>query len=384
MDSITMETLLLRHLSTKMAQDIMRTLIRVTFGTEASQLSALYFLAFSNGTHGLLSQFSSSLNGARELRIKGGAQQIALELSVKIGKECIILNTPVTEIEQSENGVRVSTRFGKIYRSKYIIVALPPTEVHRILFNPSLSLKHRQLLQRYPVGHLTKFIITYPKAFWREKGFSGEVLSYGGGKVERGCDAGPISATYDATTHHGHPAIVGYMASKSGVQWNSKDTSCRKQSVLETLSYFWGDWVHDPIDYVEKNWGEEAYVGGCPTHGMSPGMMVWFHQIRTPFGRIYWAGTETATRWCGYMDGAVQAGERAALEVLYKFQPQTLTAADLDVIDLQVRRSSFIHPPPDPHIFRWTLCLPLFLIAMGWAAYTLRRHFWVIGVGRIA
>lgn len=68
--------------------------------------------------------------------------------------------------------------------------------------------------------------ILYPQAFWREKGFSGEVLSYGGGKVERGCDAGPISATYDATTYRGHPAIVGFMASKSGVQWNSKDVSC--------------------------------------------------------------------------------------------------------------------------------------------------------------
>lgn len=51
------------------------------------------------------------------------------------------------------------------------------------------------------------------------------MLSYGGGKVEHGCDAGPISATYDATTHQGHPAIVGYMASESGVQWNSKDVS---------------------------------------------------------------------------------------------------------------------------------------------------------------
>jgi len=50
-------------------------------------------------------------------------------------------------------------------------------------------------------------------------------MSYGGGKIEHGCDAGPISATYDATTHHGHPAIVGYMASKCGVQWSSKDVS---------------------------------------------------------------------------------------------------------------------------------------------------------------
>jgi monoamine oxidase len=35
-------------------------------------------------------------------------------------------------------------------------------------------------------------------------------------------------------------------------------------------------------------------------------------------GPIHWAGTETATEWNGYMDGAVQSGERAASEVLAK------------------------------------------------------------------
>lgn len=37
--------------------------------------------------------------------------------------------------------------------------------------------------------------------------------------------------------------------------------------------------------------------------------------LRQPFGRLYFAGTETATEWSGYMEGAVQAGERAAREV---------------------------------------------------------------------
>lgn len=32
--------------------------------------------------------------------------------------------------------------------------------------------------------------------------------------------------------------------------------------------------------------------------------------------RIHWAGTETATYWNGYIDGAVSSGERAAAEVL--------------------------------------------------------------------
>lgn len=38
--------------------------------------------------------------------------------------------------------------------------------------------------------------------------------------------------------------------------------------------------------------------------------------LREPVGRLYFAGTETASEWSGYMEGAVQAGERAAREVL--------------------------------------------------------------------
>jgi monoamine oxidase len=30
---------------------------------------------------------------------------------------------------------------------------------------------------------------------------------------------------------------------------------------------------------------------------------------------VHWAGSETATRWAGFMDGAIRSGERAADEV---------------------------------------------------------------------
>jgi monoamine oxidase len=38
--------------------------------------------------------------------------------------------------------------------------------------------------------------------------------------------------------------------------------------------------------------------------------------LTEPVGRIHWAGAETASRWSGYMEGAVESGERAAREVL--------------------------------------------------------------------
>lgn len=47
--------------------------------------------------------------------------------------------------------------------------------------------------------------------------------------------------------------------------------------------------------------------------------------LREPFGRLYFAGTETATKWSGYMDGAVRAGERAAREVNQQWDLHEMT-----------------------------------------------------------
>lgn len=45
--------------------------------------------------------------------------------------------------------------------------------------------------------------------------------------------------------------------------------------------------------------------------------------------RIHFAGTESATVWCGFMNGAVQAGNRAALEILYDLRPQLVSVQDI-------------------------------------------------------
>jgi monoamine oxidase len=37
--------------------------------------------------------------------------------------------------------------------------------------------------------------------------------------------------------------------------------------------------------------------------------------LRKPVDGIFWAGTETADEWTGFLDGAVRSGQRAADEV---------------------------------------------------------------------
>jgi monoamine oxidase len=69
--------------------------------------------------------------------------------------------------------------------------------------------------------------------------------------------------------------------------------------------------------YFDQVWAREVYTGGCPVGVMPPGVLTEYGgALRAPVGRIHWAGTETATVWNGYMDGAVQSGKRAAAEVV--------------------------------------------------------------------
>ena len=73
----------------------------------------------------------------------------------------------------------------------------------------------------------------------------------------------------------------------------------------------------DFTEYVELDWSLEEWTRGCYGAHFAPGVWTQFGPaLREPVGRLHWAGTETATVWAGYMDGAVQSGQRAAAEVL--------------------------------------------------------------------
>jgi monoamine oxidase len=79
---------------------------------------------------------------------------------------------------------------------------------------------------------------------------------------------------------------------------------------------FFGPQAAHPVGFVEKNWNDDPWSGGCYGGVPGPGTLVAYGEaLRAPCGRIHWAGTETATEWMGYLEGAIQSGHRAAAEV---------------------------------------------------------------------
>jgi monoamine oxidase len=89
----------------------------------------------------------------------------------------------------------------------------------------------------------------------------------------------------------------------------------RREAALAGFAALFGEAASHPIDYVDHCWGTEQFAPGGPTAAVPPGSWTahgqWLHK---PVDTIFWAGTETADEWTGFLDGAVRSGVRAATE----------------------------------------------------------------------
>jgi monoamine oxidase len=100
-------------------------------------------------------------------------------------------------------------------------------------------------------------------------------------------------------------------------EWVKLPPERRREYIINDLVDLFGEEARDSTDYVEALWPEDQFTGGAYNAYMPPaGWSTYGSAIRQPVGRISWAGTETATQWFGYFEGAATAGERAAEEVV--------------------------------------------------------------------
>lgn len=280
------------------------------FGADPDELSLLFVLWYvacsgNEENVGTFSRNSDTANGAQERRIVGGSQLIPLRLAKRLG-DAVALDAAVRRIEQRDGGVVVHTSRGTV-RAKRVVVAAPPPMVLGIEWFPRLPTRRLNLLRRMDMGQLMKCDAVYETPFWREAGLNGFGIN----------DAGAARAVFDNSPPDGSPGVL--LAFVGGSTWRTYGpltTTERREAVLQGFAAMFGDQALKPIEYTEQDWTKEQWTGGGPTAVHAPGTLTDFGPaIRQVFGRVHWAGTETATYWSGYMDGAVRAGERAAIEV---------------------------------------------------------------------
>lgn len=305
LDSQTMASWVRKAARTKKARRLLEIAAGTVMGTGTAELSALWMLSYVSAA-GSFDAMVDVEGGAQQDRFVGGSQRLSLRLAEELG-EGLVLEAPVRRIAQDGGGLDVEAD-GFQARAHRVIVAVPPPLAARISFAPSLGGRRDQLTQRMAHGALTKCAAVYPEPFWREQGLSGQAVS----------DGGPVTTTFDNSPPDGAPGVLlGFIAGAEAIRHARRSEADRRRVVLECFERLFGEQAAKPGIYLETAWAEEQWSRGGPVCSFAPGALVNYGEaLRQPAGRVHWAGAETATVWCGYMEGAVRSGERAAEEVL--------------------------------------------------------------------
>ncbi|KAF3694440.1 Amine oxidase [flavin-containing] [Channa argus] len=308
-DKMTMQELFEKICWTSTVRRFATLFVNVNVTSEPHEVSALWFLWYVKQCGGTMRIFSTT-NGGQERKFLGGSSQISESMAKELGDR-VKLQSPVYRIDQTGDMVVVETVDKQTYMARYVIVATPPGLNLKMHFSPELPPLRNQLVHRVPMGSVIKCMVYYKENFWRKKGYCGSMV------IEE--EGAPIGLTLDDTKPDGTvPAIMGFILARKCRKLCELTKEERLKRICEIYSRVLGseEALH-PVHYEEKNWCEEEYSGGCYTVYFPPGILTQFGRVlREPVGRLYFAGTETATEWSGYMEGAVQAGERAAREVM--------------------------------------------------------------------
>jgi monoamine oxidase len=304
-DSQTFASWMRRNVRTPTARDLMRLGIWAVWAAEPEDVSLLHVLFYIRSA-GSFEDLIDTEGGAQDARVVGGTQLISLRIAEELG-DAVQLESAARRIGHGDDGVVIHADAGTV-RARRAIVATPPVLAGRIDYDPPLPSLRDGLTQRMAQGSVVKCMAVYPQPFWRQEGLSGQVTSADG----------PVSVAYDNSPPDGTPGVLlGFLEGRAARQASALSQDERRALVLRCFRRWFGPRAADPERYVDRAWPNEQWTRGCYGCFMPPGAWVEHGPaLRAPIGPIHWAGAETATVWNGYMDGAIESGQRAADEIV--------------------------------------------------------------------
>lgn len=233
-------------------------------------------------------------------RIAGGTQALIDALARKLPAENIHLNKQVTAINEAADQLLLLTADGGKYYAENVVVCVPPQLASsKIKFFPGLPDNVRHILpgvQTWMAGAV-KFTLEYAAPFWRDNGYSGMLYSH----------AGIIVEMYDHTNFEENKfGFTGFLNSAAA----SYQPGIRKELVLQQISDLFGEKARSPVTYFDKVWADEFVLDGNPVihrpHQYNGHPLL---QSTYMNGKLSFCGTETASGFAGYMEGAVIAAD---------------------------------------------------------------------------
>lgn len=267
------------------------------FGDGASTVSALV----------LLREIAHRSKVKQNYYIRGGTDLLPRAFAAKLSDR-IRYGAPVVGIEQDTRGVRVAyLRAGarESLSADRVICAVPFTVLRRVKVSPEFTPEKRRAVEEIPYTSVVRAYLQTATKFWTAEGLSG-------------------SATTDlsnALVFDGAPGqaprrgiMESYFAGPGARRLTAMREPERVASALAVVEKAYPRLRAEFEVGATKSWDEDEWARGAYAWYRPGQMATLLPHVARAEGRVHFAG-EHASSLFGWMQGAIESGNRAAREV---------------------------------------------------------------------
>ena len=236
-------------------------------------------------------------------RVVGGMGALIDALAARIPAQSIRLGTALRALDGQGDVLRAQLSDESEISARRIIFAQPPRLVADLSFTPSLPDEMHAKLQAVPtwMAGQAKAVAVYETPFWRSAGLSGDAMS----------QRGPCAEIHDATPKDpAYGALFGFI----GVPPSARtDQAQLRAEIISQFVGLFGEKAATPLDVWIEDWASQPGTANAldaaplyahPTYQPGPG-------FTAPWcDRLFFAGTEVAPDFGGYLEGALEGAER--------------------------------------------------------------------------
>jgi monoamine oxidase len=254
----------------------------------------------------LLREIANSRAETKTLKIVGGTDRLPTAFASRLANQ-IRYGSPVLRIEHYPSRVRIIYRHGKssqTIETDRVICTLPFSVLRHIEIAPRFSLEKHQAISEMPYGSSTRVCLQVRERFWLEQGLSGFARTDHPAEVWH--------PTFDQPRPRG--ILQSYFKLGASRRLTAMSEKERIRHTIQWLDRVFPGLPKHVESGVAKCWDTDEWArGALALPGRGQMSMLVPHAAR-PEGRVHFAGEHTSV-WGGWMEGALESGNRAAREV---------------------------------------------------------------------
>lgn len=242
--------------------------------------------------------------------IKGGNDRLPEALAAALGAEKVWLGAKVVKIEHDAAGATVTfERDGaaETLRGDHVVVAIPFPPLRKVTISPPFPEDKTRAIQELFMMNAGRGYIQTKRRFWQDEGIGGLKIAKTDTAVERVWDLSPFMPGEKGL-------ICTYTQNHKADAYCDLPVEARQAYTIDAVKAFFPEIEGELVAFEHYCWREDPWAGGAWTD-ILPGQWWIVEVTRRAEGRVHFAGEHTSA-WAGWMQGAIESGQRAAAEIM--------------------------------------------------------------------